>query len=339
VTGKGVPYVEWGQKMDAIRAAIGSKLKSWTGAGTNNLTPIEHCRSHPVTPQNIPHALKGLATWVVWKAFTEKHDGRFDKVPISTQTGHKVNHLDKTHQMSFQDALSAHQKGCGDGIGISLSGNPAAHDDAGEPLYLIGVDLDKVAGSEQNKRTAKSICKSVGSYCEISPSGTGIRIFALSKELLGKGQSPSGEMYHKGRFLTVTGHGRARDIVTATDTLKRLEQKWWPESANKTGAFSFSQISQASYPDTPRRRAELNDMLDHLSADCDYERYRDTVWAILSTNWHDAEEVAGRWCQSAPKRFEQDNFETIVRSYDPYRPNKITIGSLVFWARKAGWHG
>jgi len=307
--------------------------------GTNKLTPIEYCRSNPVTPQNIPHALKSLPTWVVWKAFAKKYDGRFDKVPISTQTGQKVSHLEKNHQMCFQDALSAYRGGLSDGIGISLNSDPVACNEAGEPLYLIGVDLDKVAGSEQNKRTAKSICKSVGSYCEISPSGTGIRIFALSKELLGKGQSPSGEMYHKGRFLTVTGHGRARGVVTATDTLKRLEQKWWPESANKTGAFSLSQISQASYPDTPRRRAELNDMLDHLSADCDYERYRDAVWAILSTSWDDAEEIACRWCRSAPARFNQDNFGQIVRSYDTNRTDSITIGSLVYWARKAGWRG
>ena len=102
-------------------------------------------RSHPRTSLTL---LKGLPTWVVWKAFAEKHDGRFDKVPISTQTGHKVSHLDKTYQMSFQDALSAHQGGCwyGDGIGISLNSDPVACNEAGEPLYLIGVDLDKVHG-------------------------------------------------------------------------------------------------------------------------------------------------------------------------------------------------
>jgi len=334
-----VPYVEWGQKMDAIRAAIGSQLKSWTSTGTNKLTPIEHCRSNPVTPQNIPDALKSLPTWVVWKAFAKKYDGRFDKVPISTQTGHKVSHLDKTYQMSFQDALSAHQNGCGDGIGISLSSDPVAYNKAGEPLYLIGVDLDKVQTSREKFDSAKTISKSVGSYCEISPSGTGIRIFALSEELLGKGQSPSGEMYHKGRFLTVTGHGHARDLVTATDTLKSLEREWWPDSAKETCACSTSTTVIISDPDTPRRRAELNDMLNHLSADCDYERYRDTVWAILSTSWYDAEEIARNWCRSAPARFDQDNFGQIVKNYDPKRTNIITIGSLVYWARKAGWRG
>ena len=305
----------------------------------SKIKPTEHCRNHPVKPQNIPEFLKDLKHWVVWKAFNEKSDGRFDKVPISCSTGHKVSHLDKNHQMCFQDALGAYQGGLGDGIGISLNSDPVAQNDAGEAMYLIGVDLDKVDGSELKKRTARSIVRSIGSYCEISPSGTGIRIFALSKELLGKGQSPSGEMYHKGRFLTITGHGHARAVVTATDTLKKIEREWWPDSVKETCARSTSNTVSVSNPDTPRKRAELAEMLDHLSADCDYETYRDTVWAILSTSWDDAEEIACRWCRSAPARFNQDNFGQIVRSYDSNRTDSITIGSLVYWARKAGWRG
>ena len=124
----------------------------------------------------------------------------------------------------------------------------------------------------------------------------------------------------------------------ATDKLKSIERDWWPKSASKTGTLSLKSISETSYPDTPRKRAALTDMLNHLSADCDYDRYRDAVWAILSTNWHDAEAIARKWCQSAPKRFERDSFETIVKSFDPNRTDKITIGSVIYWAREAGWN-
>jgi primase-polymerase (primpol)-like protein len=136
------------------------------------ITQLEHCRSNPIKPQNIPDALKGLHNWVVWKAFTVKHDGGFDKVPISTQTGQKVSHLEKNHQMCFQDALSAYRGGLSDGIGISLNSDPVAQNDEWELLYLIGVDLDKVQASKEKLDAAKMITKSVGSYCEISPSGT-----------------------------------------------------------------------------------------------------------------------------------------------------------------------
>ena len=303
------------------------------------MTALEHCRSNPVKPQNIPDLLKGLPHWVVWKVFTEKSDGRFDKVPICPSSGYKVSAIDQTNHMTFEEALEAHQDGSGDGIGIVLTRKAVTLNDAGEPLYLIGVDLDKVEGCAEKAQEARKIGKSIGSYLEVSPSGTGIRIFALSKELVGRGQSPSGEMYNAGRFLTVTGHGRAREVVAATDQLKALEQEWWPDDVERRVKPVLSRISQASYPDTPRRRAELAEILQYISADCDYERYRDVVWAILSTKWHDAEDIACNWCLAAPERFDQDNFESVVNSYKSQHDNPVTIGSLIYWARKAGRHG
>ena len=56
------------------------------------MTGLEYCRSHPLNAQNIPDILKDLSRWVVWKAFDEKPDGRFDKVPICPLSGRKINH-------------------------------------------------------------------------------------------------------------------------------------------------------------------------------------------------------------------------------------------------------
>jgi hypothetical protein len=274
---------------------------------------------------------------VVWKALNEKPDGRFDKVPICRWSGHKISAMDKANHISFKEALDAHLSGVGDGLGISLTGESIAHNKAGEPLYLIGVDLDKVQESNKKLEAAKIVCKLIGSYCEVSPSGTGIRIFAFSKALFGNGQGVEGEMYHKGRFLTVTGHGTAREVVAATDQLKSIENQWWPEGVIKIHTDSLSHVSKANYPDTPRRRAQLEEILKYLSADCNYERYRDVVWAILSTNWHDAKVIAHNWCLTAPTRFNRDSFDLTVRSYNPHHTDIITIGSLLYWARKAGW--
>ena len=303
------------------------------------MTGLEYCRSHPLNAQNIPDILKDLSRWVVWKAFDEKPDGRFDKVPICPLSGRKINHLDKVNQRPFEQAIKAHHGGSSDGIGIVLTGEAVTYDDFDEPLYLIGVDLDKVQQDNEKLSAAKTITKSIGSYAEISPSGTGIRIFALSNELVGKGQSPKGEMYNTGRFLTVTGHGPKRKVVTATDQLKDIERQWWPKKLITTSASSISRSSHANYPDTPRRRAELAAILKYISADCSYDRYRDVVWAILSTNWHDAEELARSWCLAAPSRFDDNSFELIVRSHNLAHERPVTIGSLVYWARQAGWHG
>ena len=88
-------------------------------------------------------------------------DGRFDKVPVCPSLGYKINPLDKGNQMSFEKTLEAYQDGSGDGIGIVLTGESVTYDDTGMPLYLIGVDLDKVKGSEEKLYAAKTIIKSI----------------------------------------------------------------------------------------------------------------------------------------------------------------------------------
>jgi putative DNA primase/helicase len=89
--------------------------------------------------------------------------------------------------------------------------------------------------------------------------------------------------------------------------------------------------------DTPRRRATLQGQLQHISADCSYELYRDIVWAILSFGWPDAEELARQWCETATDRFEEDDFHNVVNSHDPAR--SPTIGTIYHHARQGGWHG
>ena len=89
--------------------------------------------------------------------------------------------------------------------------------------------------------------------------------------------------------------------------------------------------------DTPRQRARVAEMLRHISADCDYQRYRDITWAILSLGWHDVQDIAERWCQTAPHRFDEANFWNIVNSYDASRTP--TIGTIHHHAQAGGWNG
>lgn len=89
--------------------------------------------------------------------------------------------------------------------------------------------------------------------------------------------------------------------------------------------------------DTPRQRACLAELLRFISADCSYELYRSVVWAIMSTGWHDGEELARQWCITAPHRFEDDNFTAVATSHDPARTP--TLGTLIYRAREGGWDG
>ena len=300
---------------------------------------LQYCQANPVKPENIPKLLKSLDRWVVWKTFNQKPDGRFDKIPICPVSQRKISFTEQRNHLPFETALRAYQTGSGDGVGIVLTGEALTEIETGQPLYLIGVDLDNVQTSAEKIDQAKAVCKSIASYAEISPSGTGIQIFALSKKIVGKGQSPSGEMYNSGRFLTVTGHGQNLEVREATLELIDIEKTWWPEK-NKLGNTSVSEDQiKPVFPDTPRNRATLYMWLHAIPADCTYELYRNCVWAILSTEWQDAEELAYAWCESAPERFDPVNFDLVVNSFNAEHPKPITIRSLARWAKVFRAHG
>jgi hypothetical protein len=90
---------------------------------------------------------------------------------------------------------------------------------------------------------------------------------------------------------------------------------------------------------SPRQIAIIKDALSHISADCPYEVWRNIVWAILSTHWSCAEEIAEEWSRTAPDRFAEDAFWTLVNSYMPQRENQITVGTIYHHARLGGWNG
>jgi hypothetical protein len=91
-------------------------------------------------------------------------------------------------------------------------------------------------------------------------------------------------------------------------------------------------------PETPRQIAILKDALGFISADCDYETWRNIVWAILSTGWLCAEDLALEWSETAPERFDFDAFWVLANSYIPDHPNQITLGTVWHHARLGGWN-
>ena len=91
-------------------------------------------------------------------------------------------------------------------------------------------------------------------------------------------------------------------------------------------------------PETPRQIATVSSLLRSIDANCDYETWRNVVWAVLSTGWLCAEDMAYEWSMTAPDRFEEDAFWLVANSYIPDVPNQITLGTLHFHARQGGGH-
>lgn len=147
---------------------------------------------------NIPEELK-QQPWAVWKA--ELRDGsvtKYNKAPRNPLTGRKIG-ADKPELFgTFDEAIKAYETGKWTGIGVLLTGN-----------QIVGIDIDDAAILFDEKPEIKAwvdVALNEGMYCEISPSGTGLRLFALGM-IPSKGKKHQGlEIYANVRFLTVTGH-------------------------------------------------------------------------------------------------------------------------------------
>ena len=106
-----------------------------------------------------------------------------------------------------------------------------------------------------------------------------------------------------GRPYEWAGKGSWRNIPSMPELLILI---WRAEIAKRSlgrPARAEGHVVSTAVEDTPRQRAMVLRMLEHVSADCSYDIYRNIVWAILSLGWRDGEELARRWCASASHRF------------------------------------
>ena len=149
----------------------------------------------PVLPENIPPELKSHPSWVLWR-WVER-DGKATKPPYQPN-GHLAKVDNPSTWVSYSKAITAYESGGFDGIGIVLTAN----DD------FVGIDLDKcrdpIAKSIEPGMAA--LAGRLPTYCEVSPSGTGIRLIATGSLPQGGRRKGQVELYETGRYVTITGH-------------------------------------------------------------------------------------------------------------------------------------
>ena len=146
-----------------------------------------------ITP---PAELRRLHQWVLWKY--ETRDGKLTKPPYQGN-GYPASSTDPDTWVSFDDALAAYHAGGGtfSGIGVVVR----------EENGLVGIDLDHCVDPETGiEDWAQAIVDALDSYTEISPSGTGLRIFIYAKLPPDGRKRGNFECYSSGRYLTITGN-------------------------------------------------------------------------------------------------------------------------------------
>ena len=91
---------------------------------------------------------------------------------------------------------------------------------------------------------------------------------------------------------------------------------------------------------SPRKVAVLLDQLSYIDPSCNYEKWRNVVFAILSTGWSVADSTALKWSEGSEEKFDPDAFKTLVDSFEENKAGtkgSISLGTIWHYAREGGW--
>lgn len=154
----------------------------------------------------IPDDLKNLNQWILWQTIVR--DGKPTKIPFQVN-GTPAKSNDATTWNAFTNVTNCYGDGKHSGIGFVFN--------ADDPFY--GVDLDGCRDPETLKVSdwAREIILKFGTYAEVSPSQTGVKLFGRGeppvsgRKVMVKGEPDVGgkaaaiECYSELRYFAVTG--------------------------------------------------------------------------------------------------------------------------------------
>lgn len=167
----------------------------------------------------VPVILRDRPQWVVWRV--EEAKGRRRKVPYCAGSGARASSADPNTWASFEEAVAAWESSDGRYLGVGFVFAPE------DPF--CGVDLDDCRDPATGDLApwAQEIVKELDSYTEVSPSGSGVKIFLCARKPGGrcKARCETGEVeiYDKRRFFTVTGERLALASSGVEERQKELE--------------------------------------------------------------------------------------------------------------------
>jgi len=276
----------------------------------------------PVISSLIPQMLRDLDRWVAWR--WEPSGEKWTKVPIQARTGGKAKSNDPTTWSDFATALAFHERGRAAGVGFTLGDG------------IVGIDLDDCRDLRTGELDAwaEQIVREIDSYTEVSPTGTGVKLFL-------KGNLPRSfaknhiEVYSDGRYFACTGNkldtapAECNERQTQLDALLSVLQEG-KQAAQRNGQHH----PQASTPN--RDRALALEALRHLAPwRCDDYTAWIEVGQALHAVGEDLLPVWDQWSQGSAKYVPGECAEK-WRTFHADRG--LTLGSLLYWARKdSGW--
>lgn len=193
----------------------------------------------------VPQSLRLMKLWLVWRFEPAREPGKKAlKVPFYAASGQRRqgpqgSPEDLAQLVVFEQALDAYATGRWTGLGIAFVPG----------CGINGYDIDNCVTPAGIDPTVNELLHATETYCELSPSGNGIRILALGNMPSVKKIHPEGynvECFGETGFVTITGR------VVCGETVARLPEpalktlQTWLERDEKTENHSrLKQIDEA----------------------------------------------------------------------------------------------
>jgi hypothetical protein len=151
------------------------------------------------TQAEIPRELKERKGWLNYKVTSIAPTGKFNKIPIYPRSGAKRSGTqgapaDLANLGTWTEAWQAFQDNPAiAGVGFACLA----------PFGVVALDVDHCVVDGVIRADVEPLIEDT--YCEFSPSGTGIRAFWLGSSSNSKNNSTGYELFHSKGFVTVTG--------------------------------------------------------------------------------------------------------------------------------------
>lgn len=176
----------------------------------------------------IPVELRRLPQWVGWRWVVRK--GKRTKPPFMADGVRPASCDDESTWATFEEVCAAVDGGRLDGVGFQVK----------EGQELVGLDLDhcRDVASGDIEAGAQAVVDRFRSYTEVSPSGTGLRIFIKGVKPGPSCRKGNFEIYSRLRYFTVTGQrltGAAADIEDRQAELAAYYLELFPEKPTNNG--------------------------------------------------------------------------------------------------------
>ena len=302
----------------------------------------------------IPQELKERKGWLNYKVTSIAPTGKFDKIPIYPRTGGRRNGAqgapaDLANLGTWAEAWQAFQDNPAiAGVGFACLA----------PFGVVALDVDHCVVDGVIREDVEPLIEET--YCEFSPSGTGIRAFWLGSSSNSKNNLTGYELFHSKGFVTVTGEFVVGgDVPPLPDSLRaKLEALATARPKAETpikasGELDFFSPAPALRANPEGFKAPLQalarqyvvdpqatylkavEALKFISADSGYD-----TWIKVGQALHDAFGDQGftlwdDWSSRGAKYKGQADIDTHWRTF--HQGGGVGIGTLFHIAQESGY--